>query len=632
MAQICPKAEQLLPTLQALERSVQAEAEESVSFRKQNSKFDKRNETTQLLLTVCEQLWNEKQSMEQSNFEEHTSELAYLCQHYKSSISSGVAFSAYSDELAAMQRKAGFRNTSSVQPRRVCGFCCSSEFPPQQSWWVETKQGLVPKFQVQRGGRLLQSAATELVRGDVVFMTAGQRAAADGRILVLSEGTAVDASHLTQRAHDVRICSSSSTGTRADESRNIIPKDSYIISGSLFCMVVRSPLEPLLPGTADSTAHQDAVEQELDCFVPSTMNMTQSACQSLFKALCSKAKLFCKAFRTIESLAGVSMVVITLTQELLKQGSVPRFFATMQKLKKAVVFVNCDCQKEDLKRLCQDLRLESIDYFKEGFEKPAYVSQGSIGNESAGESTVAPPTSTTSIDLTVLSGPFSLERLGDYEQAQYKRTLEKLHVSEAGSIDPAPASTAAGNASDAVVVNGISQAALLLLCRTMSSNGHSLLFAMSHYHYPKCLQLMAEKLPRGHAGGGRLPASLLGHSEAPTRTDSHIQSPDATPAHLPPPPSTPMAHHPTASSLEQRDQRTMMSFRSDPCGDLFAGGTRGTHTHSPKQSGVLGTRGQVFVSINSIGVVSDYSNCILLRPDLGYLGDALEMVSKKLKR
>lgn len=629
MAQLCPGVDKLLPALQELERTVQAQAEESVSFRKWNTKFDKRNETTQLLLNVCEQLWNEKQTMEQSNFEEHASDLSYLCQHYKTSIKSGLALNVHADELQAMQKKGSIRNIGVAKQRRFCGLCCSSEFPPQQSWWTDIKQSLVPRFQVQRGGNLCHSTAMELVRGDVVFISAGQRAAADGRILVLSEGAAVDASHLTQRAHDVRLCSTRSTAVRPDESRNIILKGSYIISGSLFCMVVRSPREPLLPGTADSA--QERLEPDLDGSVPA--NMTMNMCQGLFRALCTRARLFCKSFRAIESLAGVNVVVVTLTQELLSQGTIPKFVATMQKLRKAVVFVSCDCRKDDLRRVAQDLKLEISDFNRDG-EKPPLV-PGSSGE--SGDPRIEPMMA-TSIDLTMLSGPLSLERLAEHEQALLKRVLEKL---QHDSVDQA----AVGSA----VLTGISQAALLLLCRTLSSHGRNVLFAVSNYHYPQSFRLLAEK-PIKHRG---LPGSVLGASEVSTGTDSHLHSPETpgaglegvpgirrgvsasqdptSPSNLQPPPSTPMAHHGTVASFADT-QRTMMSFRSDPCRDLVDGGRAAPTSLSSTEVGSGGSRGLVFVSLNSIGIVSDYSSCILLKSDLACLGEALEIVSKKIRR
>merc|ERR1712151_716753 len=100
-------------------------------------------------------------------------------------------------------------------------------------------------------------------------------------------------------------------------------------------------MDPFVSSTAYSG--QDN-ESHIDTAVPASM--TLAVCRAIFKSLCSKASIFCKGFKVIESLANTYYVIVILTQALLDKGSVPAFCSTMAKLRKHVIFVTCSCDDD----------------------------------------------------------------------------------------------------------------------------------------------------------------------------------------------------------------------------------------------------------------------------------------------
>lgn len=633
MACVFKTAEELRPELGRLEREVQAAAEEAVSFRKLNASFDKNNETTQLLLTACEQLWTEKMSIDNTNFQEHTSELSYLCQHYNTGIYTGLADHVYTEKASTLLTK---KRGHEGRERRFFSFCCSSEFPPQQSWWFDIQSSLIPRVQVVRNGNLASCAATDLVPGDIAYLYAGQRAVADGRVLVFSEGTAVDVSHLTSRASDVRICSAKTTAHSIVESRNIILKDCHIINGSLFCMIVRSPHECFIP--ASTYDGQEGFEATVDTAVPT--ELTLGTCQGLFRQLCVRARLFCKSFRAIERFGSAQVVVVTLTQELLDKGTVPKFCAIVRKLKRSTVLVNTDCKRDALGHLCQELGVACVDF------------EDTEDAFAAGKNNSA-----SAVDLTVLQGPVGMGCVGDYEQSRLKPLLENLRGSE-----PVVA-----------VVDKISQAALLNLCTQLKGAQKPLLYAMSNYHYAKCYRNL---ISAGNTKGGQKRLnSAIGSAEESTclgslGTPSPLMSrKDDNDVDMSPSADTYDVKHVVSKALSKEDSDAMystfnrpedkyrvspnetkhrtslesqgspfatMTLQSDPAPHIQMRGSAQTGSPANKTDSMVpqlgGGADEIFVSVNSIGIVSDSADCVLFKSDIGCLGDAMEIVGRRLRR
>lgn len=615
-------ADDLHLELKELERSMQARLEEGVSFRKSNTRFDQRNEVTRLLIAACEKLWTEKATMDEANFEEHSSEIHYLCRHFQTSIDAGLAEPVYREKLLAQQP---VKDSERTGPRSFfASICCRSEFPPQQGWWGEYARNLMPKFSVLRAGAIVhQCPAPELVPGDLVYLVAGQTAPADGRVLVYSEGATVDASHLTARPSDVRYCCPQTTAPTAVESRNIVLRDSNIVHGSVFCMLVRSAKTPFIPFSAygGKEDHQFSI----DIAVPPILS--PSVCQGLFKALCLKAQFVCKSFRIFEVIASVRTLMILLTQELLSKGSVPKLCATAKKLGKALVLVNCDCEPSALASLAQEACLETV-----VFEEPK--ADGSEAHSGSSD-----PEHQQYSDISVLMGPPMMRMLSPDEASRIKAV--------AASLD----------ASKGVVVVGIPQVALMQLCRTIMTPAQPMLLATGDFRFARCLSTVSYDPSRQRArmvslssssGSGVLPGdtqstsagcspplpvsdpsqggdpgrSGLGGASTPA---SHATSGNARPlTGIAPSQSAPDQANPDASPPPGVTPTGFEPGHFAPLNSVSETGA-GSGTPVGQSAGT-----EVLVSLNAVGIVAEQADCVLMRPDLGCLAQALELITRRI--
>eukprot|EP00971_Amphidinium_carterae_P159328 3158364-Amphidinium_carterae.1 len=61
----------------------------------------------------------------------------------------------------------------------------------------------------------------EEVPGDIVYLSAGQKCAADSRVLLCTESAMVDSSHVTGRLNDVRVLSKKPTASSVTESHDL---------------------------------------------------------------------------------------------------------------------------------------------------------------------------------------------------------------------------------------------------------------------------------------------------------------------------------------------------------------------------------------------------------------------------
>jgi len=647
-------AVQLKRELSKLERSMQTQINEAISFRKANAQFDKKSDTVQLLLGVCEKLWAEKVSMDHANLEMHSSELPYLCQHFNTVLDAGLMEQVHAEKLSAvrsLERNSRYKECSEGRRLRFPfgGLCCASEFPPShQGWWLEVLENLAPHFQVLRNGNLSNSAGTDLVPGDIFFIHAGQKADIDARVLVLSEGSVVDVSHVTGRANDVRVCTPATTAQSAVESRNIVLKNSFIVRGSLFCMAVRPQSNPYVShGDAGHDVHEEpgigeGQETAIDTTVPAGQSL--SVCRSLFRALCVKARLFCKSFRMFEQVSKARFLVVILTDALLAQGTVSQFCAAALKAKRVPILISCitESNSDALNAFCEAGGIKQWD-----------LEAADAGREVGAEDATA---STSAINLEVCPGLVH-ERVGETEQGRLRVLLEELEASDVN-----------GTTLVAHVVNGLSEAGLLHICRRLRSLEQPLLYAATGFHYSRCLlSLTASAADRKQTSINSIDSTCFYVStDSPASVPSHtvqrgdgLLTPASThdgkildlaltndslnlkPGLAAPVPSRRASHNSTPStSLDQSspvhggvrsntDRESSCSvtvMRSDPA--LFLVNQQQTKMmkqHSPNATN------QVVVAVDAIGIVSDLADCVLLKADLGCLAQALELISRKLK-
>mmetsp|Transcript_112899 Transcript_112899/g.319381 ORF Transcript_112899/g.319381 Transcript_112899/m.319381 type:complete len:601 (-) Transcript_112899:117-1919(-) len=585
--QVAP--EQLRKQLLELDRVIQAKISEDNSFRTLNVGFNLQNETTQLLMAACEKLAVEKDAMQKANFEEHTSELPYLCRHFNTAIDSGLADSAYRDKQAATQPASARRGRR--RSRGILSFCCQQEFPPQQSWWTEVSKRLDPTFQVLRAGKLCASRADALVPGDILYLRAGQRAPVDGRVLVHADGTAIDMSQVTSDASDVRHCSADATEESITASCNMVLRDSYVVRGSLFCMAVRTSVDSLFPGYT----HQPDEQFSVDVTLPPNTSVGQ--CRAAFKALCVQARLACRSFRALAQFARARALVVLLTQELLETA--PALSTTARRLGRVLLLVDCDCGRDALGPLSKETGL-------------GVIKVDTSGSPGAEASQVGTPHVASSSSVRSFSPVDYLELLGEGERGQLTTLAESLSETSGGAI-----------------LTGLSQAGLTAMCRLLRDKGLPPLYAMGSFHFPDAFKSLV--LPSKASDLRTSPSDHAAGSKAPQASVMMGDSAHAGQIILPPAARPSMRSASSEVPAEEGHRRDVSRVRSTTSYGTASAGLK-TISRDPAVQLRLSASGarsiELLVSLDAIGVVSEQADCVLLKQDLGCLGQALEIAVK----
>jgi len=619
---LIPAPDSLQKELTALERTVQSRVDQDNSFRKANANFNIQSETTQLLLAACEKLVVEKGAMDRSSFEEHSSDLAYLCKHFGTAINLGLSERYHRDKLVQMQPwSSSGGNPRPKKPRApLFAFCCSSEFPPQQSWWTEASQRLCPDYQVLRAGKIVSSPASEVVPGDILFLRAGQRAAADGRVLVFSEGTAVDVSHITMELGDVRMITSEATAAAITASSNMVLKDSYLVSGALFCMVVRVPSTSLIPGAGPWDSEEPLFLQ--DATVPPGMTMSQ--CRNLFKQLCVRSRIVCRSFKAMVMLARVQTLVCLVTPDLMDAGSVPKLVATAKRLSRGLVLVDCGCSKSAVASLAQEEGLEHIDLSNNldstrTSAQPSTADPLSTGASSTGE-TITPSgtlgdklqlfsTSASCASFNHLDSSSLLQHFGQGERVRLAVFAEAL----------------LGKTSQGAILSNLSQGGLTALCAILTESGNAPLYAMGTFNYPACFRQLVLSATR--TDKSRMPADSLPVGPKISMVESEPSIVPFQPRASTTPTDTTGAS-PKAGEVPGHMSISRMASSGSQATQVTFGNLASGELDVSKLD--MGKCSEVVVSLNSIGVVSEHADLVLLKSDLGCLAQALELVSKSI--
>lgn len=632
-----PPAEALLPGLKELKRQVQELLDAETTFRKANlqnfgtSSVDK---TTQLLLAACEKLFEERAAIERSTSEEHSVRLEHLCKQFGTSLDMGLSEAQVARAQPAQhlprRRNRGFLASL------LFGMCCEPEFPPRQRWWLDISRHMGCTFQVLRGGRLEMCAGRRLCPGDVVYMRVGQKVPADCRVLVHSDGATVDCSHLTACANDLRVCCHQATAATASESRNIVLKDSYIVSGALFCMVVRMPSSGLLPPLDSSD------ELIIDTAVP--VGLSQRLCQGLFKALCTKSQLVCKSFDGLQKLGEARAFVVQLTPELLSKGTIPAFCASVKARGRrvrgcSVTLVDCGCGSAAVEALCAALGgARLLDFSASSSHGPEVAaaqharpqsrpwlspqppwpqggaapvdSTGALGATvdglEEGDADALTDYGTTSVDVTMCFGPMVMRRVSERDEHKLRSLVD-------GSL---------AEAAPVAVVTGISQELLIHLCtRLVHSTRGPLLYAMSDFHFPRCLACLSAMEGPVVPAPRSSTTSAYGMGQCVSNSSTHCSTSRAGGS----PNSTSDVRRVTleVGSLDIPPRACEVSGQSRK----FASGAAALPTLGRQLEAVTS---HVLLSVNSMGVVSEKADCVLLEADLARLARALELLDRRL--
>lgn len=622
---------------------VEAQQGDEENFRKANAGFIPKDETTRLLLAACEKLALEKEAVDQSNFEEHTSSLPYLCRHFGTSIGNGLSERLRHDRAAI---------AFAIPRRRAAlwfAFCCRSEFPPSQAWWMETSKLFAPAYEVLRDkGRLETVSQCQLGPGEIFYLRAGQRSPLDARILVHTKGAAVDLQQLAGDSCEVRQSTSEATALHVSDSGNIVLKDSVLLRGELFCMAVRSRFNALVPSC--SSEGDGARDQELTINQELPLQLSLRKCRSIFQRLCTKAQLVCRSFEAIARLAHVKSLVVLLSRDLFSKASIEALVSTCKRLGRALVLVDCDCGADLLAHRCKELGLE--------YSEPPTDTAANTALTSPGGSYTMSPTNSDRLQGTRLPGQSALP---EAERSRLHALADQL----------------SSQRDRCFVLGGVSRAGLQLLCCVLADHGMPPLYAAANFFYPEVyMRLTSASVASPHRSCGdqqalhmeRFSEESGAYARSPGgkyfgRADTH-GSCSPSEASVPRWPSLvpSVGGHGNCSqasmasglaSMDSSQVRSPTSVAAD-AGALDSSqralsadagstapsvevvpppdsakamnlGTIGAETPPPRPA-----RGSValLVGVGAFGVLAERSDAVLVRPDLACLAQALELATK----
>lgn len=632
--------------LAELKVRVEAQQNDELHFRKANVAFNPKDETARLLLAVCERLAAEKEAVDRSNFEEHTSSLPYLCRHFGTSIGDGLS------ERLRHGRAASASASQRRRPSPWFALCCQSEFPPNQAWWTETCKLFAPAYEVLRDrGRLESVSECQLGPGEIFYLRAGQRSPLDARILVHTKGSAVDLHQLTGESGEMRQCTAEATAVHVSDSGNVVLKDSVVLRGELFCMAVRSRFNALVPSC--SSEGDGATDQELTINQELPSQLSLRKCRSIFQRLCTRAQLVCRSFGAIAQLAHVKSLVVLLSRELFSKSSLEALVSTCKRLGRALVLVDCDCGPDLLTSCCKELGLEYS-------EPPADTATNTALTSPGGSYTVSP----TNSDRHQSTRLPSQSALPEAERLRLQAFADQL----------------SSQRDRCVVLGGVSRAGLQLLCCALADHGAPPLYAAANFFYPEVyLRLASANVasPRRSRGdqqvlhlerlsedSGAYTPSPGGKHSFCGRADTH-GSCSPSEASVPRYPSlapsvggqasmvsglasmdSSQLRLPTSTTQEaaadwgavDSAQRTLSATGStSPSGEVVLPpdsakalnfGAVGAETPPPRP-----VRGSVslLVGVGTFGVLAERSDAVLVKADIACLAQALELAAKAVR-
>eukprot|EP00930_Biecheleria_cincta_P049165 TRINITY_DN3440_c0_g1_i1.p1 TRINITY_DN3440_c0_g1~~TRINITY_DN3440_c0_g1_i1.p1 ORF type:complete len:592 (-),score=118.08 TRINITY_DN3440_c0_g1_i1:71-1846(-) len=558
----------LVDRVRTLRSHLLAEQEEEKQAVATNKSRFKKNDVTKLLFAVCDKLTEEKAKLEQRNYEEHSADLHVLCRKVGADLEAGISDKACQEKLheQSLSLQEAQKPSRKQQARGLLAMCFTSEFPPSKDWWLSAKEFLTPKYEVWRDSQLVNVPPSTLVLGDIICLHRGCRAPCDVRILVTLEGTSMDVPCFGSAVSDIRTCTAECTSTDIKSSRNIVLKDSWIVSGSLVGLVVRAPVAPIIP--AKLKASKD--DFILDMNLPSGLG--QSTCRNTFTSLCMRASFACKSFGAIPRLAQVQALVIVLDKELLSPDSpaLSSLLASTKRLNKSLFLIGAQEQMvEDFQSLSKVSALKVLDLTpSSGAEAPS--SELPSGFDS-GEG--------SSIDADVDTKP------GSEEKAR---------------LDPLIDDCVQGDTC-AVALRGISEVALCYLCASLQEHGLQLLYALGgHFRFPRCLR----SLIVASAGNSLRGAGDCGSERSDEASASELL----------------VAPRSTLQSVIGGDVQPDVEESASALSDSAA------YARSTVALGHL--KRVLLVSVGLKGILAQHADCVLLKPDLACLGQALEIATR----
>ncbi|CAE8650440.1 unnamed protein product, partial [Polarella glacialis] len=441
------------------------------------SNFNLSNDTSKLLLCACDKLLADRAAIEDKSFEEHSAELEVVCRRLHANLLTGLSSVAHDAKLLALRgqmERSGSRGSrgSRGNVRSSLCFCGSSVFPPQKDWWLKAAQWLTPVYEVYRDGQVISEIESRIVPADILYLRQGLRAPCDVRVVVCSQESSVGVPWSLAESCFVRQCSPKCTSPALLESSNMVFKGSWVLSGSLLGVVVRTAANPLVQDVVQSwslkSSHlQQDEESVLDKTVPNGLSF--SVCKNLFTALSVRASCVCRSFEVMRRLARVRSLVVIVSEENLGKGcsAAQTLAAAAKHLGQALFLVGC----RNLPPSMLD-ELQKVSGLKL-FDAAGWSQAGSVATASTAASSVG--------SLTFMARGASADpMIGEEIMTRFPPSNVLVETDRLVSLAENAVMSGGGGA----VIGNVSEVGLSSLCRALRNAGMPPLYAVGEFHYP----------------------------------------------------------------------------------------------------------------------------------------------------
>lgn len=164
-----------------------------------------------------------------------------LCVNLRSGVSSASALAKRKEVSTVMDDFPGL-------PQNASFF--TSSLVSKEPWWDDVLSKVRHTAVVIRDKKYLRIPSSDLVVGDIVFMSAGDIAGADVRVIVCSPGSLVDVASVSSIDHDYKDLQEkpsdidplyvSALRMMSRRSSNLIPAHCPLLDGMLFGIVVKT--------------------------------------------------------------------------------------------------------------------------------------------------------------------------------------------------------------------------------------------------------------------------------------------------------------------------------------------------------------------------------------------------------
>ena len=165
----------------------------------------------------------------------------YMCVNLRSGLSSASSTAKRKERSTVMDDFPGLPENASL---------FTASFVSKETWWADVVDKMRHTAVVIRDKKYVRIHSSDLVVGDIVYMSAGDIAGADVRVIVCTPGSLVDVAPISSVDHDYKDLQEKpsdidplyATDRRVMRRRscNLVPAHCCVLDGMLFGIVVKT--------------------------------------------------------------------------------------------------------------------------------------------------------------------------------------------------------------------------------------------------------------------------------------------------------------------------------------------------------------------------------------------------------